>query len=378
MGDSMNQARAFMRNCQTALFDMAASDEAMSSLELSDPARLNTDVFVSALTAIQSGAKLNHALAIYRAAQQALNAIESPEVLAGRIERLSYLISQYETGLLELEMETTAQDTSGTLETDDAEAPNLKIYYLSDEVRQARAERALKETLNLASRSERPALETLLSHSMTPVIEASEPELSALPETMPAKSEPAPSVKRPDELKAAQIDLENLIQDIIQLSLTVARQHGLTLSLSYDMAGETIDDTQADRFKMRMCQWMTYLIRHIAASQTAEALAESMAHIDISATANEISLSTLTSDLPVSSEATLPDPTCVRPFYDAVENRLSLHITYRAKATLENKRKPETVDHPKMPIDEGIAARLDALLAGNSHLIAFEPKRATS
>ena len=385
MGDSMNQARAFMRNCQTALLDMAASDESVSSVELSDSAHLNTDICGNALTDIQTGAKLNHALAIYRGAQQALNAIDSPDILAGRIERLSYLISQYETGLLELEAEITAREKADTTDINDPEALDHKVYYLSEEARQARAELALNDTLNLASHSERSALETLLSHSQPSELKAQN-VLETTPNKKPVEAEVTHSAEKPSASPTPQIGLETLVQDIIQLSLTVARQHGLTLSLSYDMGEQRISETHADRFKMRISQWVTYLIRHIAASQTAEALAESMAHIDISATADEISLSTLTSDLPASSETTRRVSSSMRPLYDPAENRLTLHIAYRAeeqmkkapKSKIENKTEPASETRPKIPVDEGIAARLDALLAGNTHLIAFEPKRARS
>lgn len=381
MGDSMNQARAFMRNCQTALFDMAASDLSMSGFTETGSACLNTDICVAALTSVQTGAKLNHALAIYRAAQQALNAIESPQLLSERIERLSYLISQYQTGLLELEalQKEDTQETDITPKHDNFEVPlnsaNDTIYYYSPEARQAQATRALNDTVKLAKITERPALETLLAFSENTGAQGSDIGTSE-DNASSAQNEPSMTV----EPKTPKVHLDSMVQDIVQLGLTVARQHGLTLSLSYDMGDKTIAEDKAERLKMRSCQWLTYLIRHIAASHTVDALAESMAHIDISASEREMSFSTIAPDLPVTFSTSEIGMKAIRPTYEARTNRLTLNMPYEeTPSEMTTSAQGESSKNiPKMPVDEGINARLEALLAGNTHLIAFEPKRATS
>lgn len=358
MGDSIKQARAFMRCCEDALSDLAEASPTQA---------------ITALTSIQSGAKLNHARAIYRAAQDAIETVSSAGRLDDRVTTLFHLIRQYEAGVAEMEAHEVSDDLSSeNMPEEEAPvepalvepAPNhehevIKVDF-SDEARRLRAVEALSDTLPLAKDNEAPALKTLLAMSQGKDIDVKE---DAIVETIVSLQ---PSAK-----KVSKITLESFISDVVQQGLTFARQNEVTLSLSYDMGTIALSEAKAKKIKHRMERWLGCLVRHIASQSEKGALA----HIDLSATPAAVTLSATAPALADDVLHSASDKNFIKQSHNAETNMLSLHLSLTEGAPLL-----KTV---KTPVEEGIGARLDALLSedqafegfdlAESNLLAFEP-----
>jgi hypothetical protein len=336
MGDSIKQARAFMRNCETALttLDYASDDDA-----------------VTALVSIQSGAKLNHARAIYRAAQDAIENVSTGS-LEDRVAALTHLIKQYDNGLVELENDQSEpQDLEDTLgpdveietqtlaepESSDVISSDVISVDFSDEARRLRAIDAVTDSLSLAKDKERTALSTLLSFS-----QGDQEQDAAVETIIPIK----PTAKPRDK-----VSLESFISDVVQQGLTFARQCDVTLSLSYDMGAIALPAAKAAKIKQRMERWLGCLVGHVARQSDAGALA----HIDMSATPAAVILSVNAPALNEDVFAAASDKDCVVQHFDTEAQRLSLHLSLTEGAPL--------LKTHKLPVEEGIGARLDALLA---------------
>ena len=336
MGDCIKQARAFVQCCHKAL-DRANVDCAQDM----------TDV----LAEIQSGAKLNHARAIYRSAQDALQSLNDKDRLPLRLHALSNVVSLYETGLTE--MEDSCEEISSELEPQ--ESADIIPVDFSETARQARAVEAMQSTLPFVDAAQKPAFDSLLASSQTspnpenivpevsfdPVDLQAEPLKELIEPNISAASEPAP--------RESKVALESFIRDIVQNGLSVARQATLTVSLSYDMGGVTLPESKADLLKIRAETWLSYLIRHLAATTSPETLCQ----IDISATARTMTFRTIASPLGKTWKKTCDHPDLVSIDHDPVSNSLYLKLDYAIQ-----KAKPA----PKMPVEEGISSRLEALL----------------
>lgn len=329
---------------------------------------------ITALTNIQSAAKLNHARAIYRAAQDAIVHV-SMGSLEDRVATLAHLIKQYKTGLVELEADEAIIETNAqALSSDEIEASDNAVITVdfSDEARQIRAIEAVTDSLKVARDHETLALKTLIS--------LAKDEGSDIEETNQQNIESVVQLQ-PVTKKTKKIALESFISDVVQQGLTYARQSDITLSLSYDMGTIALSETKASKIKNRMERWLGCLVNHVAANSEKGALA----HIDMSATPAAVILSVSAPALPDALLQSAPDKDCVLHNYDADTEKLRLHLSLTEGAPL--------LKAPKMPVEEGIGARLDALLVSDqmlsddlalpeTNLLAFDPsvskKRATS
>lgn len=335
MGDCIKQARAFVQCCHKAL-DRANVDCAQDM----------TDV----LAEIQSGAKLNHARAIYRSAQDALQSLNDKDRLPLRLHALSNVVSLYETGLTE--MEDSCEEISSDLESQ--ESADIISVDFSETARQSRAVEAMQSTLPFVDDAQKSAVNSLLAKSQTSseeetasseqtALEGLETDLLVDGVELPNLKETEPTPRDP------KVALESFIRDIVQNGLSVARQATLTVSLSYDMGGVTLPESKADLLKIRAETWLSYLIRHLAATTSPETLCQ----IDISATARTMTFRTIASPLGETWKKTCDHPDLVSIDHDPVSNSLYLKLDYAIQ-----KAKPA----PKMPVEEGISSRLEALL----------------
>jgi len=330
MGDCIKQARAFVQGCHEAL--NRADDSCVEDM-------------TGILADIQSGAKLNRARAIYRAAQDALQSLEDEDGLPLRLHALSNVVALYESGLAEMEEEEAkfehVMSEDETSEDNDVDSADIISVDFSDAARLSRAKDAVRSALPYADDAQKQALEKLLAFPGTPPAtkQAIPDENTQTTETKPLKS---------------GIALESFIRDIIQTGLSVARQFKLTLSLSYDMAGVTLPDSQAKQAKLQTENNLTKLICHLAATTEPE----SLNHIDISASRSEMTLRTLAEPM---SEQSLDNPDGSNGI-SAEHNAKSGHLTVRMKfAALEGAETSKPTPQ-KMPVEEGISSRLEALL----------------
>lgn len=386
MGDNTKQARAFMRQCHSALSELNTAPVS-ETVEAPCP-----HVTAQALADVQSAAKRNHARAIYRAAQQTLNALHASQTLTPYITTLSGLIAQYEEGLIELEgfeaeaeAEATSQSSVATQNVDKKEADIIPLA-LSDEARQARAFEALSSTLSHANDSERPALATLLSFSsgVAPQTELENIETEkADTQDSAAEAKTVPLIQTavvPTPVKnEALISGDSFISEVIQFGLTQARQNKLTLSLSYDVDALSLTEQDALTLRTRLEFCIGALVHQLAAKREDQPLA----HIDISYEKKALHILANTPPLPKSIlEAA--------PYFEATEQRangLSGHLQLILSDLSTSGTSEKTVNSSvKMPVDEGIAARLGALMetetvyiqktGTDATLINFEPIKA--
>lgn len=336
MGDCIKQARAFVQCCHKAL-DRANVDCAQDM----------TDV----LAEIQSGAKLNHARAIYRSAQDALQSLGDEHRLPLRLHALSNVVALYEAGLTE--MEEGQKDVSS--ESEPKESADIIPVDFSETARQARAVEAMQSTLPFVDDAQKSAFDSLLAVAqISPDTENIIPEDSfdavhLQVETLADPIEPNVSGASEPAPRESKVSLESFIRDIVQNGLSVARQAALTLSLSYDMGGVALPESKADQLKLRAETWLSCLIRHLAATTKPETLCQ----IDISATAKTMTFRTVADPLSEAWANVCDHPDLVSIEHDPMSNSLKLMLNYTAK-----KEKPT----PKMPVEEGISSRLEALL----------------
>ncbi|WP_416878158.1 hypothetical protein [Litorimonas sp.] len=330
MGDCIKQARAFVQGCHEAL--NRADDSCVEDM-------------TGILADIQSGAKLNRARAIYRAAQDALQSLEDKNGLPLRLHALSNVVALYESGLSEME-EEEAQFGQGLSEDEisednDVDSADIISVDFSDAARLSRAKDAIKSALPYADDAQKQALEKLLAFPCSP---------PATKKILPAKNKVMTETK---PFKSG-IALESFIRDIIQTGLSAARQVKLTLSLSYDMAGVTLPEAQAKQAKLQTESSLVKLICHLAATTEPE----SLSHIDISASRTGMRLRTLADPM---SEPSLDGPGGFKGIsieHDAKSDHLTLTMRFSAlDGAKDAKPSPQ-----KMPVEEGISSRLEALL----------------
>lgn len=320
MGDCLKQARSFMLSC----------DQALASMNDTCPISKTT-----ALATIQSAAKTNRARAIYRAAQDALTAIDNSNGFAHQINRLAKVLSQYDAGVTELEGFETSSDTQKKTDDVPAEQINESVgsdNFMSYEQRQERALTALNDSLSYATSSERPALSRLISL---------------------AKGESHSKAEAIQTKNNTRISLETIMPDIIHQSLRSARQTDLTLSVSYDVNTASLTGLALSELKSRLKNWINQLIKHIAT----ETDKQSLVHIDITAQKNCVVLSTKATALPENNLASALDKRLVSQTYDAANGQVELtfHFTDRTQKAF-NKARP-------VPIEFGVTERLEALMA---------------
>ncbi len=310
MGDCIRQARSFMRDCEDILatldIDCAASTQ-------------------KALSVIQTGAKQNHARAIYRAAQDAIASPQANESLSARIQALEILIRNYDKGLLE--MEHTANDKAA-----------IDTLTLSPTDAFERAKNTFSEAVILAKVDERNGLDTLLN----------------LAGITPTGS--APSEVQNTSQNTVKLSLEAIIPDVVQQGLAAARQAGLTLSVSYDMGDIALAAPKTEIMKNRMKDWVHTLVLHMKAT----ANTENFTRIDMSARQEAVIITA--ECLPLSEEIlnTAPDGSRVLQTYHESKGLLELALYYRHKKDVILAHKTLK----KLPVEEGIASRLNALLEG--------------
>lgn len=310
MGDCIRQARSFMRDCEDIL------------------ATLDIDCATSrhkALSVIQIGAKQNHARAIYRAAQDAIASPQTNDSLTSRLQALEILIRNYDKGLAE--MEHIANDGAA-----------IDTITLSPSDAFQRARDTFSGVIALAKPEESAPLNTLLNLLGSNQAENTPSELGDISQN------------------TVKLSLEAIIPDVVQQGLAAARQAGLTLSVSYDMGDVALPAPKTQIMKNRMKDWVHTLVLHMKAT----ANTESLARIDMSARNEAV---VITAECPPLSEDLLnsaPDGSRVLQTYHESKGVLELTLYYRHKKDVILAHKTLK----KLPVEEGIASRLNALLEG--------------
>lgn len=337
MGDCIKQARAFVQGCHEAL--NRAEDSCLEDMS-------------GVLTDIQSGAKLNRARAIYRAAQEALQCLEDQDRLPLRLHALSNVVALYESGLVEMEteeelFEEIAPETE-VIGNGDQDSADIIPVDFSDIARQNRAIDAMSSAIPYADAAQKQALQKLLSFS--------DPEMFSNKETCDTEAVLCrdQTIEVKTKPSGRRLALETFIRDIIQSGLSIARQVKVTLSLSYDMDGITVPETQVAEIRRQTETCLSKLIQHLAATTDPEALS----HIDISARRSAMVFRTHAAPL---SEQTLGSAVgleAINTKHDARNNELTVTLKFpRLDGT--DKLNPTA---RKIPVEEGITSRLEALL----------------
>ncbi len=390
MGDSTKQARTFMRQCHTALAALTQDSVVAKSnaqapaneAEMAAPKPCPHET-AQALADVQSAAKLNNARAIYRAAQTTLDALNAAKTITPHISSLASLIAQYEEGLIELEgLEEEAAQKAKTPNNDlpvNEASPDVNIIPIefSGEARQARAIDALSSSLQHANDSEHPALSKLLALSTAQTTKTSDTKESLETSDLPEVDSVLPSAPAPIEAIKAEgrvIAAESFISEIIQFGLTQARQQNLTLSLSYDVSNLSLGTEDALSVQTRLEYWIGHLVTHLAANQDAD----SLAHIDIGYENKTLRLLANTAPFPQSVLDTASDNATIHQNENALTGHLELVLS---ELFSQNAEKAAALSPAKLPVEEGIGARLSALMEtdisdANASIIAFEPVRA--
>ena len=251
MGDDLYIAREFSN---AALADISAMD-AMHAAQ--NPA--NFEQMSETLARLQDGAKRLRARAIYQSAQRVIDGLApsavSQDGFNTRLSALSHLVSQYASGLSEVEAALANE------QTDDAEiaaAPPAKKITVktapqpSHEELNLRARAVLTDTIGLARAGEITPLQALLDYDphKAPVDNAPIEITPETPDVTPAvQSKPQP-----------QIPLEYVLRDAIQDALSIARMSGKTISISYDVGQTHIGQNHTASVERRLCEGLRALI----------------------------------------------------------------------------------------------------------------------
>jgi len=359
MADCLKQAQNFMLVCEQSLANIDSACAVSKT---------------TALSKIQSAAKSNRARAIYRAAQDAIATVDEENAFARQLNTLMHLLSKYQSGVTELEGyegDNTSPTHPKTNLNNEPQMPsaealaNIQINVpessLTDDARQTRAITALCSSLSFSSKRERPALSTLISLATQQKNRLSEANLAP-------KEESKTSIKPITDNKHVLTDdktqaLDTIMPDLIHDGLCNARLAGLTLSLSYDVDQTYLSSCEMKDITPRLKKWLKQLVIHISSRSKNQ----SLAHIDISAQDKKITLTTKTAPIPQSILLSARDTKLVLQKYDAKTKtlRLVLHLKEKDEKT--------RIKSKSIPVEAGIAKRLDALMSTESDLIVNTP-----
>ena len=276
MGDDLTAARRF---CGQATTSMELLMAAISNSSVCAP-----HILVEYLADVQSQAKSQHAIAIYRAAQNVIDAVlgcASLERVQGRALSLNKLIVQYQAGLDEIapapanapelagkaKRDLAPEDTSGaaaTMPHDPPPVPSAKDAALAAKYDQARA--ALRPLMGLTKTpSEAAALSRLAGFTSSELSaakgqEPSSDEAQAAEANTPAAPQNTISPiyqSGPQETTASlDVDFETLMPQFTSEALQAARQTQKTVSVSY--AAEDV------RLSFAQAQALQPVLQHIA------------------------------------------------------------------------------------------------------------------
>jgi hypothetical protein len=115
------------------------------------------------------------------------------------------------------------------------------------------------------------------------------------------------------------------------------------------MGGVTLPESKANLLKQRAETWISCLIRHLAATTKPESLCQ----IDISATSKAMTFTTISAPLSEAWVKKCGHADLVTIEHNPASKSLKLILKYAVS---------ETRSTPKMPVEEGISSRLEALL----------------
>ena len=302
MGDDLLFAQKFTRTAADGLALLVEMENPRSTPEAS--------VVIDMMTTLQRGAKRLRARHIYSSAQGVLSALhhEDDTTLAGRIECLGSLVTEYARGLNEL---TPAQV-----------APPQRTAADKWDV----ARETLNSLLPIASTSDADMLSRLMRAPVT--LEGVQPDYAPLSTETEAEVVSLASVERPtstgqslsdpvqaDSVKAVpardvddtqniaslalekpvsathmeadslSITLDAMMRDVIADALSVARTVGRTISLSYDMGDRSVTLQRAENLRLRLGQALSQIIRQSMTD-------DRVGHIDVNLAGEQIHILT--------------------------------------------------------------------------------------
>lgn len=304
MGDNLTFARDFTRTAAEGL-------ELLSQMD--DPRANSAQPVVTAMmTTIQRGAKRLRARHIYTAAQDVLSALhhETDKILDTRIHALGSLVTGYAKGLNELLTDTHAptqtlsvhekwETARATLDAllPKAQAPDADVL--------SRLMRAPVTIEEVHGQSDSMAPSDIESSDIVPfpsqtsrddVIDNND-EIFAIPAPVSVPITP-PAAKH---VAGPKILLETVMRNVVADALSVARQTGRTISLSYDMEDAQIEEDLSEDLRARLGTALAQIIR--------QSLPEGrVGHIDINIASEQLHVMAGTTALRVAL-----DPKAVKP-----------------------------------------------------------------
>ncbi len=277
IGDDLNFAQKFTSTAADGLSLIAG---------MTDPrAPQESAVVIDMMVTLQRGAKRLRARHIYSGAQNVLTAMHhaDSETLSGRIENLGSVVTEYARGLEEVlqvpeapafetpkEKWETARNTLNELlpmaspETadmlsrlmrapviSDAEATDAEINILPfDQV-----EKSLSSEMRLAS----TLADALSFKSESPAQDNTAP---TLPERGEVSKDPTENFKNATGADDSPIvTLDAMMRDVVADALSVARNVGRTISLSYDMGDRALSECRAEDLRSRLGDALSQVIR---------------------------------------------------------------------------------------------------------------------
>lgn len=281
MGDDLTAARRF---CGHATANMELLMAAIVNNSVCAP-----HILIEYLAGVQSQAKSQHALAIYRGAQNVIDAVNASaplERVQGRALSLNKLIVQYQAGLDEIapapanvpEM-NAAEINEGSLLLPSAPPPFPSAEDAALAAKYERARAALLPLMGFANQAgEAAALGRLAGFTQSELTPAgqhdiggennaeaasqTEAALGAAASAMPVKKSLASSLaltsesKKQDKPRAPDVDFETLMPHFTSQALQAARQVQKTVSVSY--AAEDV------RLSFEQAQALQPVLQHIA------------------------------------------------------------------------------------------------------------------
>jgi len=277
MGDNLTFARNFTRTAAEGLELLAQMD---------DPRASSAEPVVTAMmTTIQRGAKRLRARHVYTAAQDVLSALhhETDEVLNSRIYALGSLVTGYAKGLNELLTDTQAptqklsvhdkwETARATLDALLPKAQAADADVLSRLMRAPVTIETVHEGVDTSELSDVDRSDIVPFPSQIARDDASnvQDDTFAIPAAVSVPL--APPVAKP--IAGPKIPLESVMRNVVADALSVARQTGRTISLSYDMEEAEIAEDLCENLRSRLGTALAQIIR--------QALPEGrVGHIDI-------------------------------------------------------------------------------------------------
>jgi hypothetical protein len=303
IGDDLNFAQKFTRTAADGLSLLAEMDNPRAQTE--------SAVVIDMMVTLQRGAKRLRARHIYSGAQNVLSALHHEDIttLSGRIENLGCVVTEYARGL---------EDLLQAPATNPIQAPKDKWESARDALDEL-LPKAAPETADMLSRLMRAPVtlgalqpESVLTERKADILsfdrtekpkssklaladkltEAYSPEAKIKPRLNPDRPSPhteatpkAALVTDGVQQDKLIVTLDAMMRDVVADALSVARNVGRTISLSYDMGDRTLTEAGAETLRRRLGEALSQIIRQSLAK-------DRIGHIDINLAGEQLHIVT--------------------------------------------------------------------------------------